>query len=284
MLKIGFVTEYSQERFEFAKDSGFDSLEVVIGPGCPLDLNKIGEEKIRQVGAFSKRAGVKIGTLMCSINHLDADPIKRKENNAYFIKILKTAKKFDTDIVCTNTWGNRAIDPGSNLSRYKEVFTEYADVAEEEGVKIAMENCPHSGGYPITIGNIGYTPALWEELFATVPSLAIGLEFDPSHLYWLGIDYLSAIHKFGNRIYSFHAKDTEILKENLDREGIYGENWWRYRLPGLGQIDWKGIFRALYDIGYQGDLMIEHEDPILDGDRRDEGLKLGLKYLRQFLV
>ncbi len=167
---------------------------------------------------------------------------------------------------------------------FKEVFTEYARVAEDNGVRIAMENCPHISSYPISIGNIGYSPAVWELLFEAVPSESIGLEYDPSHLVWLGIDYLRGIYDFKERIYAVHAKDTEIVKSDLYKEGILGTNWWRYRLPGLGEINWQKFIGALYDIGYKGDIAIEHEDPVFSGDRMEEGLRLSLKHLKLFVL
>ena len=81
----------------------------------------------------------------------------------------------------------------------------------------------------------------------------------------------------------FHAKDMEINREALGRNGIYGGGWRRYRIPGWGDIDWKRIFSALVDIGYDYAMVIEHEDPIFTGERHDEGLRRGLKYLRQFV-
>ena len=56
----------------------------------------------------------------------------------------------------------------------------------------------------------------------------------------------------------------------------------RYRIPGWGMIRWQEIYRILYDINYTGPMIIEHEDPVFDGPLREQGLKMGLSYLRQF--
>lgn len=100
------------------------------------------------------------------------------------------------------------------------------------------------------------------------------------------MDYLAAIREFGDRIYAFHAKDTQILRDKLNRTGIYGDQWlnqgwWRFRMPGYGDADWKGIFVALSDVKYDGDIIIEHEDPTYPGE---EGLRRGAKFLRQFIL
>jgi len=253
-------------------------------PGAALDVRKLVKKEKEMVREIFTRNDIRISSLSCFVNHLEPDKNKRRENNEYFVDVLKACKEFGTSIVATNTWGDRKKAPKENLSLYKEVFTEYARVAEDNGVRIAMENCPHMSSYPISVGNIGYSPAIWELLFEAVPSESIGLEYDPSHLVWLGIDHLRGIYDFKERIYAVHAKDTETIKDNLYREGILGTNWWRYRLPGLGEINWHKFIGALYDIGYKGDIAIEHEDPVFSGDRRDEGLRLGLKHLKLFVL
>ncbi len=303
-MNIGFVTYYSKEIVEFAGKAGFDCLEVSVRKGSSLDLDRLKEKDLEAVLEDFRSNGVKIGTLTCSTNHLEGDPSKRRENNAYFNKAIKLCRKFGTDILTTNAWGDKSKTPSENIGTYKEVFTEYAKAAADEGVRIALENCPHWLGYPMTIGNISFSPEMWDALFEAVPSKAVGLEFDPSHLFWMGIDCVKAVRDYGERIYAFHAKDTEIIKEKRDRYGIAGKQigkesewdsgWWRYRLPGLGMIDWKGVFNALYDIDFTGPLIIEHEDPVFGGDRSENGLdlgpktetglKLGLRYLRQFML
>jgi sugar phosphate isomerase/epimerase len=78
-----------------------------------------------------------------------------------------------------------------------------------------------------------------------------------------------------------HAKDTEIMEDRLGHVGIYGNGWWRYRMPGMGEVDWDGIAQALAEIGYRGDVIIEHEDPVFEGDRFEEGLSLGIRFLHR---
>jgi len=283
-VRIGFMTEYSEERVKFARKAGFECVEIVVAPGSALDIRKTAKTEIEKIKDILTKNRVKVSSLTCSLNHLDPDEDRRKKNNRYFINVLKIAKEFGANIVTTNVWGDRTKLPKENLPLYKEVFSEYAKIAEESKVKIAIENCPLTSSYPFFIGNIGYSPAMWELLFETVPSSTIGLQYDPSHLIWLGIDYLRALYDFKERIYSVHAKDTEIIKDNLYKEGILSTDWWRYRLPGLGQINWQKFIVALYDIGYKGDIIIEQKDPVFCKDRTDEGLKLALKYLKLFVL
>lgn len=104
------------------------------------------------------------------------------------------------------------------------------------------------------------------------------MSFDPSHLVWLGIPNIpDVIRRYGSQIYHFDGKDTEILRERLARQGILGSAWWRYRLPGLGELDWSAIFSALADIGYEGIIAIENEDPLCQGAA---GTKWAADYLQ----
>ena len=282
-MKLGFVTEYKEERVKCAAQAGFDCLEVVVNPGGALDLPSMTKDQIENAAGVFKENKIAVGMLHCTVNHLDPDKEKRAWNNKFMIKTMETAKQLGVEVISCNTWGDRSKTLQDNLPVYKEVFKEYAKAADANNVKIAMENCPHMGSYPITIGNIGMSPATWKALFDAVPSKAIGLEYDPSHLFWLGVDYIKAVYEFGDRIFCVHAKDTEIMRDVYSRTGIYGEGWWRYRIPGWGEIDWKAFMKALNDVGFNGNMAIEHEDPVFGGERTDEGLRLGLKFLRQFI-
>ncbi|MGD0725978.1 MAG: sugar phosphate isomerase/epimerase family protein [Spirochaetia bacterium] len=302
-MDVGFVTYYSPEIVEFAAKAGFDSLEVYVNRGSSLDLDRLTPEELNRAMDDIRSHGLRVSTLKCSTNHLVADRAIRASNNTYFLKALKLCRAFGTAIMTTNTWGDPSISPAENLKTYKPVFSEFAKAAESEGIVIAMENCPHGSSYPYTIGSIGYSPEMWDALFEAVPSRSVGLELDPSHLFWLGIDIPKAIRAYPDRIFAFHAKDCEIDADGLYRYGILGRQfgatsvwdtgWWRARLPGLGQIDWKEVFRALFDIDYSGPMIIEHEDPVFGGDRSEVGLKLGprteaglrlgLHYLRRFM-
>ena len=168
--------------------------------------------------------------------------------------------------------------------------------AEDRNVKLMIENCPMGNWVKFGLpGNYAYSPELWEALFNEVPSESFGLNYDPSHLYWLGIDYIQAIKDFALKIFHAHAKDTEMLSEGVYQYGIFGRQidpvpwksgWWRYRMPGSGEIDWGLVIRTLQEYGYDDVLSIEHEDPVWEGsvEKVQTGLKLGLKHLSQFVL
>ena len=112
----------------------------------------------------------------------------------------------------------------------------------------------------------------------------IGLNFDPSHLIWLMIDIESAILEFGERFYHFQAKDVMIDYEGLYDNGSLssGIGWQIPRLPGLGHVDWGVVFNALYRVGYDGPIIIEHEDRGFEAT--DELVKRGFLLARDVLA
>ena len=89
------------------------------------------------------------------------------------------------------------------------------------------------------------------------------------------------------RYFAFHAKDTEILQDMKYKYGIIGKQlgknsewdsgWWRYRIPGWGDVDWLSILRVLNDINYSGPMVMSMKILFSGGDRTEEGLRLGLK-------
>jgi sugar phosphate isomerase/epimerase len=97
------------------------------------------------------------------------------------------------------------------------------------------------------------------------------------------IDYERAINEFGGRILHVHAKDLEVNAEGLYEHGVLslGMGWQVPRLPGLGQVRWDRFFAALYAAGYDGPVIIEHEDRTFEGS--DELVIRGFRLARDVL-
>ena len=294
IMKFGFVTPYSEEALKLAKNIGFDGLEIFNDYDSPVNFEKLDVDGLKAVKERFDQNAVSVLTACCSINLMDADPEKRQRNIDYMKNVIKNVKYLGTNIITTNTWGSLDVPAEESIPLFKESFSYIVKMAEDEGVKIALENCPHYVGFPLHVRNIGYSPEMMEALFYAVDSPALGIEYDPSHLVWLGIDYLRYLRQFSHKLFAIHAKDTEILEEGLYKYGIIGKQigkesewdagWWRYRIPGWGQVKWQEIFKILYDISYDGCIIIEHEDPVFDGEMRPQGLKMGLDYLKQYIL
>lgn len=269
-MKIGILTVPLQKKpladaITFARDAGFESVEIA----CPghLDPRKFSDQDAAALK--DSLQGVSISSLACYANPLEADPQKREDVHALLEAAIELAPKVGTDIVCT-----LAGMPLPGKDKMKTIaedapgaFIPLLEKAAAKGVKIALENW-----YPTLIGNM----VQWDAIFKAVPNENFGLNFDPSHLLWQGIDPIHAVDYFADRIFHTHAKDVEIRQDRLRWIGNQERGWWRYVIPGRGDIAWGPYFGALARNGYDGVVSIEHEDSSLGAE---EGFRLGKRYL-----
>jgi len=285
-MRIGMCRGYSPETLRFAKEHGFGSLAIGQGPHFDLDRILKDPKEVDRIRRECETYDIQISCICAYPNHLTPDLNERKKYFDQFSKMIDVAALLEINLVAS--FAGRVPDKGiaENIPVFKEVWSYHADHAEKEGVRIAFENCTMFDEYPFHGINLAYCPEAWDAMFEAVPSKMLGLQFDPSHLIWMMVDYVWAVHHYANRIFHVHAKDTEVNWDTLRKRGFYsrGHGWWRHRIPGFGDVDWKAFISALYDIGYQGNLDIEHEDEVFSGDRTDEGFILGLKHLSQFVV
>lgn len=308
-MKIGFASLVGVEPMPFgelirqASAIGLEAIEINVGPNYPhiegapypghLDVQAIVEQGSGAVEEMLGDSGLTITSLAPMLNLLTADEALREKRVTYMrltidacvILGVKTVVTFTGSAHGMHFWGmpgvaanhpsNRVED---NLREFRAVYGPLASYAEERGIRIAFETAGRGGPE----GNLAHSPELWDRMFEVVPSEAIGLSFDPSHLVWLHIPNVpGVIRTYGSRIYHVDGKDTEILPERLARQGILGSGWWRYRLPGLGDLDWRAIFSALRDIGYDDVISIENEDPLCPGL---DGVVWSADYLRHLLL
>ena len=156
--------------------------------------------------------------------------------------------------------------------------------AEGSGVTLTFENCPMIFSYDEWPGghNIAYSPMIWRRIFEEWGN-GVGMNFDPSHLVWQMIDQGRFIREFGSRMAHVHAKDAMIDRDGLYERGVMslGMGWQIPRLCGLGDVDWPGYFSELYRAGYDGPVIIEHEDRLFEGT--DEKVKRGFLLARDVL-
>ena len=98
-----------------------------------------------------------------------------------------------------------------------------------------------------------------------------GLNYDPSHMVWQGLDYVGFLLEFADRIYHVDCKDTKLRMGN-GRNAILSSHlpWadprrgWDFISTGHGDTRWEDIFRMLNHIGYTGPISIEWEDAGMD--------------------
>lgn len=259
-----------------AASLGLDALEIDVPPvdqtsaagETRLDVSKVEDEPshLSEIQSLINSFGLEISMLTYQdVNHLHPDPDVRAQRHAHLEAVIKAAGQMDIATVGTFIGRDPSAGLDEALEEAKMVWPDLLEIAESHDVRIAIENAPMDHIHPHGI-NVFHNPYAWDDLFAALDSPALGLNYDPSHLYWLDIDHLDPVNRFSDRIFNVHAKDTEIRRDRLNELGVLtnrgmtDEHWWRYRLPGLGEIDWSAFLRVLYDIGYDGPISIEHED------------------------
>lgn len=281
-MKLGYLTIFNEDELRLASSIGYDGLEVH-AKSWPADVLK-STDKRREAAKLASELQAKYNIALTALSFYDATFKPAAERISDFRIVIEFASELGVPVVAAMSAGDPEKSLEENIPIFKEAFGEIAKIAENNGVKIAFENWPAVSNLPAKSKNFGFHPAAWEMMFDAVDSPALGLEFDPSHLVWQFIDYISAVKTFGSRIHHVHLKDTEIKEDVLSCKGFFSRGWWRYRIPGFGVIDWAGFISALREVGYNGGAAIEHEDPVFSGERRVEGLKLGYNFLRPLFV
>jgi sugar phosphate isomerase/epimerase len=305
-LKLGVLTASMPERnleeiAAFAAEHGFEALEVAAWPrlgdrpftAAHLAADKFDEAEAERVRSTLADHGLELSSIAYYDNNLEPDPETRGAILDHLRACIDASAALGGPPVGTFIGRDPARTVSENLKEAEAVFPPLVDYAGERGVKLMIENCPmegwHPDGYP---GNLAYSPEQWEWMFG----LGLYLNFDPSHLLWLGIDPVEALRPYVDRVIHAHAKDAETFPAKRNRFGVFGKSigredpwdagWWRYRIPGLGQVDFTRYVDALYEGGFDGVLSAEHEDPVWGGTPElvNAGLIIAHRNLRPLLI
>ncbi|HEX5322641.1 MAG TPA: sugar phosphate isomerase/epimerase [Capsulimonadaceae bacterium] len=258
-MDIGILTaplrdKTLEEIAAFAGQNGFGALEVACGPGSKtLDTSNVDGRRADEIRQILQTNKVRISSLAAYANNTPEKSEDREQAATNLKLAIDAAAKLGVDVVCT-----LAGLPYAGRNRYqvietdaKTFFTPILDYAGERGIKIALENW-----FATNIMHLGH----FEAIFQAVPHKNFGLNYDPSHLLWQEIDYIHGVDAFASRIFHTHAKDTEVNKHKRQWIGVNGDGWWRYVIPGFGDVAWGPYIAALRRNKYDGVLSIEHED------------------------
>ncbi len=254
-----------------------------------IDVVDLSKDDVKEIRDKVKETGVEISGLSYYPNPLAPDEAESKKYTDHIKKVIKAAAMLDVPVMNTfigRDW-TKSID--DNWPRFKKVWPDLIKYAEDQGVKVCIENCPMfftndewPGGK-----NLAFSPAIWRRMFEEIPSDNFGLNFDPSHLVWLRIDIQEAIREFIHKIFHAHAKDARVDQHRLNQVGILANplEYHTPKLPGLGDVDWSKFFSVLGDVGYKGAVCIEVEDRVYEGslELRKTALVQSARYLKQFM-
>ena len=243
----------------------------------------------KHILSYAKERNIEISALAYYPNTMDGDLKKRKENICHLKKVIRTSALLEIYMTTTFIGRDQHKTIEENLALFDEVWPDIIKYAEENRVKIGIENCPMLFGADQWPGgqNLMTTPVIWRELFGRIESDHFGLNYDPSHFVWQGMDYIQPIYEFRDKLFHVHFKDIKIRKDKLAACGImaYPLDFMQPKIPGLGDIDWGAFVSALTDIGYDGYACIEVEDRAFEGSREKvrKSLSQSKRYLEQFV-
>lgn len=305
-MKLGLFTAALpqlslEECVAWSAANGFEAIEIACWPAasdkerryagiCHIDVETLMPARAAEIRTRIDRSGLTISSLGYYPNNLHPDPKHRERVHAHLKKIIDAAQLLGVAVVGTFVGRDPAANVPANLAIFAEVWPPLVRYAAERNVKIAIENCPMIFSYDEWPGgaNLAYSPAIWRELFRIIPDANFGLNLDPSHLVWQMIDYERAVYEFKDRIFHVHAKDLEIDRNGLYDHGVMasGIGWQIPRLPGLGEVRWDRFIAALYAVGYDFVLSIEHEDRQFEGTEAlvKRGFLLARNILKPYLV
>jgi sugar phosphate isomerase/epimerase len=307
-MRIGVVAVvFQQLPFEQMLDKvmsfGLTAVELGSGgyPGshhCPVDELLESETKRQEyLGAVTSR-GLIISGLSCHYEPLSPDRELAQKSDEIFRKSVRLANLLEVPVV--NAFGGLpAGAPGDRMPswvtcpwppyflemldyQWNQVAIPYwkgaAKFAEDHGVKVGLEMHPGQLVYNVD--------TLFRLREAAGP--AIGCNFDPSHLFWNGVDPVAAIRTLGDAIFHVHGKDVYVDPYNVAVNGCNDnkpytripERSWTFRSIGYGHDakTWKDIISALRMVGYDHVISIEHEDALMSFD---EGLSKGVALLKE---
>ncbi|WP_205699410.1 sugar phosphate isomerase/epimerase [Conexibacter sp. SYSU D00693] len=306
-MKLGFLTACMPERSlddiaAWASMQGFEALELAAWPGAGdrpftathLHADRFDEAEADRVRTALETRGLTLSALAYYDNNLHPDPQERAAVHAHVRACIDASAALGCPPVGTFIGRDPSRSVSENLREAEEVFKPLVDHAGQRGVRLMIENCVMEGWHPDGApGNLAYSPELWEWMF----DQGLWLNFDPSHLLWLGIDPVAALKPYVGRVAHAHAKDAETFPEQRNRFGFFGRlstrdedpwdmGWWRYRIPGLGEVDFRRYVDTLYEGGFDGVLSVEHEDPVWGGtpERIEQGLRVAHTHLRPMVV
>lgn len=304
-MQLGFVSAIlpelsGKEVIAFAAEAGFSCVEIMCWPKgkaerryagvTHIDVTRFAKKDAKEVKTWLKDYGVAISGLGYYPNPLTPDEAEAQVYIDHIKQVIKAAALLEVGVMNTFVGRNWTQSVDENWPRFMEVWPPLIQFAEEQGVRIGIENCPMLFTQDEWPGgkNLATTPAIWRRMFEAIPSDHFGLNFDPSHLVWQKIDYLKAIREFAPKFIHVHAKDARVDQHRLDEVGIMGTplQFHTPKLPGLGDVDWGQFFSVLTDSGYDGAVCIEVEDRAYEGslERRKESLVQSARYLKQFMA
>jgi sugar phosphate isomerase/epimerase len=297
-MQLGFMSAIVpdlslEDVFIVGKAAGYTCVELMCWPPGKADRRYAGVTHIdvdnfdpSRVLDLAQANGIGMSGLGYYPNLLSPNQEEGRVANTHLRRVIAAARTLNLDVVSTFVGRDFTRSVEDNWPLFLSVWKDLIAYAEDQGIRIAIENCPMiftadewPGGK-----NLASSPAIWRRMYEDIPSPNFGLNYDPSHMLWQQMDYITPLKEFSSRIFRVHLKDVAVHREQLDQVGIlaYPLKFHTPRLPGRGDTDWAKFLRALKDSGYDGPVCVEVEDREYETslERRKEALTLAAQYLR----
>ena len=307
MINFGLLTAILdgwtfEEAVDISASMGFHCLEVACWPAGKAERRYAGvshidaervledDEYAEYVAGYVSGKGMKISSLAFYPNTMDPDVTKRNASIEHLKALIRASAKLGVGMVTTFIGRDQSKTIEENIELFREIWPPIIALAEQCGVKVAIENCPMLFGRDQWPGgqNLMCSPVIYRKLFEIIPSENFGLNFDPSHYVWQGMDYIKTIYDFKDRIFHVHFKDIKLYPDKLAECGTmaYPLDYMSPKIPGLGDVKWGKFVSALNDIRYNGCAVIEVEDKAFEGSREDilKSIELSKRYLDNFII
>ncbi|MBE3101525.1 MAG: sugar phosphate isomerase/epimerase [Firmicutes bacterium] len=296
-----------EDALKYLSKSGVQAVELGTG-GYPGTAHVKPEElladdsKITVLKGLINKYNMEISALSCHGNPVHPQKEIADSFHADFEKTVLLAEKLGINRIITFSGcpgdGPNATYPNWVTCPWPEDFLKVLDYQWNEvlipywkkAVKFAADHGVTKIALEMHPGFCVYNPETLLKLRAAVGDV-IGANYDPSHLFWQGIDPVASIRKLGSAIYYFHAKDTKVDEINTGINGVldtkhYSDEInrsWVFRSVGYGhgyQV-WKDIVSNLRMVGYDDVMSIEHEDSLMSAN---EGLQKAISFLKEVMV
>jgi sugar phosphate isomerase/epimerase len=310
-MKIGVFTVLFRQRpleetLDYVKAAGCEAVEIGVGgyPGAAhADAAVLVEDEGKRkqlLDAVSSR-GLQISALSCHGNPLHPKAEVAQAHDRDYRNAVKLAQQLGVDTVITFSGcpggGPEAQEPNwvtcpwppdfletldwQWRERAAPYWSEAAQFAKNHGIKVAIELHP---------GFLAYNTDSFNRL-REIGGETLGVNFDPSHLFWQGMDPLVCVRDLGAAIYHVHAKDTWLDKPNIALNGVLDtkpytdeiNRSWIFRTVGFGhgQEFWRSLMSELRLAGYNGVISIEHEDSLMS---INEGFTSAVNFLKGAVI
>ena len=311
-MKLGVMAvllgqKSADDAFRYLSSLKVQTVEIGTG-GYPGSAHLKPNEFLADSGAAAaykdmlKKHNLEISALCTHSNHVHPQKEIADKAHSDFINTCKVAEKLNVDTVVTFS-GCPGDHPGAKYPNWVTCSwpDDFATILEYQWNEVLIpfwqSAAKEAANYGVTRiafemhpGFCVYNPYTLLKLRSAVGDM-IGANFDPSHLFWQGIQPSEAIKALKGAIYHFHAKDTKLNMANIHINGVLDtshysnmlDRSWVFRTVGYGHdyIEWKNIISTLAAVGYDRSISIEHEDGLMSVR---EGLEKAVTFLQELII